>query len=82
MESVKQGYAAAERAVQDRPGQSVAMAFGLGVVAGLAAVLLMRERHEETKLSKAQTAAAQLGRHLVDAFTELKPETLLRRFRS
>ena len=48
LESLQQGYAAAERVVQERPGQVVAMAFGLGLVAGLGTVLLLREKRRDS----------------------------------
>jgi uncharacterized protein YjbJ (UPF0337 family) len=81
IESVRQGYAAAERAVQERPGQIIAMAFGLGVVAGLGAVLLLREKRQDTRVSQARTAAEQFGKQLLDAWAELKPDAIARHFK-
>jgi uncharacterized protein YjbJ (UPF0337 family) len=82
MESLHDGYAAAERVIQERPGQVVAMAFGIGLVAGLASVLLLREKHQETKVSQARAAAEHFGKQLLDAWAELKPEVLAKHFRA
>ena len=43
-EGVQQRYAAAESAVQRRPIESVAVAFGTGLVAGIVAGLVLRSR--------------------------------------
>ncbi len=41
----RDGYASAERMVQERPGTSVAAAFGAGVLTGVVIGLLMRSSH-------------------------------------
>jgi len=43
-ESMRDSYANAEKMVQRRPGESVAAAFGAGIVAGVALAILMRSR--------------------------------------
>lgn len=43
-ESVRHGYEEAERMVKQRPGESVAVCFGAGVLAGLMLGLMMRSR--------------------------------------
>jgi len=43
--ALRQGYTEAGKVVQKRPGQTVAIAFGLGLVAGLGAALLLRGRN-------------------------------------
>jgi len=43
--SAQQGYAEAEQMVQERPGQSLAFAFGLGVLSGLAVAAMFGGRH-------------------------------------
>lgn len=41
-ERMREGYETAEKAMQDRPVQSVALAFGAGLVAGILVAVLLR----------------------------------------
>lgn len=67
-ESVENSYARAEGMVQARPGQSVAMAFGCGLVVGVGLALLAgRDRHADTFWSRSRETADGLARRLVDA---------------
>jgi len=72
-ESLRQGYAEAERTVQQRPGQSLAVAFGLGVLTGVGAVLLLRDRPSESTLGRGRAATEQFGRQMLDALAAMLP---------
>ncbi len=82
LESLQQGFAAAERVVQQRPGQVIAMAFGLGLVAGLGAVLVLREKHQQSKVSQTREAAEHFGKQLLDMLAELKPDVIAKHFKA
>lgn len=43
-ESLRKGYEQAETLVQQRPAESVALAFGLGIVVGAVVGLVLRNR--------------------------------------
>jgi uncharacterized protein YjbJ (UPF0337 family) len=43
-ESVREGYAEVERMVRQRPGESLAVCFGVGVITGVVVGLLFRSR--------------------------------------
>jgi uncharacterized protein YjbJ (UPF0337 family) len=66
-ESVRQGYAEAERVIQDRPAQAVAFAFGLGLLVGVGATLVLRERSRESGFSRGRSMAESFGRQMLDA---------------
>ncbi len=71
-DSLKQGFAEAEKVVQERPGQAVAIAFGLGLVAGVGVSLLLRDRGvQATAMGRGRAAAEQLGKQLVDALSHM-----------
>lgn len=73
-DSAHQGYAAAERAVQERPGQSLAVAFGLGVATGVGLAILLRGRPAPRKTAHDYSRTAeQFGRHLADALAKFAP---------
>jgi len=72
-EAVRDTYAEAERAVQRRPAQAVAVAFGLGMVAGLGVVFLLRERQHESTVSRAGAATERLGRQILDRLASMVP---------
>jgi uncharacterized protein YjbJ (UPF0337 family) len=80
-ESLRQGYAEAERVVHSRPGQSLAVAFGLGLATGLGVALLLRPRSYESKFAQGRSAAEHLGRHVRDAVWDALPESLTKRVR-
>lgn len=74
-DALRQGYAEAERTIQERPAQSMAVAFGLGAVAGIGIALLLRNERprEATIASRSRAATEQLGRQIVDAISNLMP---------
>jgi uncharacterized protein YjbJ (UPF0337 family) len=83
-ETAQQGYRAmqrsyddAERVVQERPGESLAMAFGLGVMTGLGLMLLFREHGKEThhRMSDDSTSG-RIARQIRDSLANLMPESL------
>jgi uncharacterized protein YjbJ (UPF0337 family) len=67
---LREGYREAERIVQERPGQAMALAFGAGVLAGLGVALLLRDR------DRGRAATEQIGRNVLDALTSMLPESL------
>jgi len=72
-ETLRHGYAEAERTIQHRPGQSLAVAFGLGLLAGVGAVLLFRDRPSESALGRGRAATEQFGRQMLDALAAILP---------
>ena len=77
-EALRQGYAEAEKVVQQRPGQAVAIAFGLGILGGLGVALLLRGNHE-SKFSQGRAAAEHLGRQMLDALAGIMPDSLTKK---
>jgi uncharacterized protein YjbJ (UPF0337 family) len=77
-DQVRHQYGQAERAIHDRPGQAVLVAFGLGIVTGLgAAVLLTSHRREQTKAhGSLRHSSEQLGRQLSDAILHALPQSM------
>jgi len=80
-DSLREGYAEAGRAIQRRPAQSVAIAFGLGLATGLCVSLLLRPRRHESKFAQGRASAEHFGRHVRDAIYDALPESLLKRVR-
>lgn len=76
VEGAREGYAAAERVVEEHPAPSVAVAFGLGLISGVGLVLLLRERPQESRMSQARTAAEHLGRQILDAMSGVVPDAV------
>jgi uncharacterized protein YjbJ (UPF0337 family) len=72
-EALRHGYSEAERTVQQRPAQSLAIAFGLGVAAGVGLALLFRERSDGSRLARGRAATEQFGRQMLDALANLVP---------
>jgi ElaB/YqjD/DUF883 family membrane-anchored ribosome-binding protein len=72
VEGAAHGYEAAQRAVRERPAQSLAVAFGLGIAAGVGVAILLRNRPSEVVTR--HSAAEQLGRHLADALARFVPK--------
>jgi hypothetical protein len=65
--------------VHDRPGMSLAAAFGLGVVAGVGLSLLLFD-HESEPISHSYTRRAEdFGRKFWDSIAQSLPESLSRR---
>lgn len=73
-EGMREGYSEAERVVQERPGQAVALAFGLGLLAGVGVTLLLRDN--DSRYSRARGSAEQFGRQMMDSFAAMLPESL------
>jgi uncharacterized protein YjbJ (UPF0337 family) len=78
-DAIRQGYADAERVIQERPGQSLAIAFGLGLVAGVGLSLVLRDRHQDRMSSRGRHAAENFRRQMVDALSGILPEGLKHR---
>jgi uncharacterized protein YjbJ (UPF0337 family) len=78
----REGYAEAEEVVRARPGQSIAVAFGLGLLAGLGAAMLLRERSPyPSRIAQGRSAAEHFGRHVLDALSDIMPEALSKKTR-
>jgi uncharacterized protein YjbJ (UPF0337 family) len=75
-EALRQGYAEAEKVVQQRPGQAVAIAFGLGLIGGLGVALLLRDRNHESRFSQGRAAAEHFGKQMLDALAGIMPDSL------
>jgi len=65
-EQVRHGYEEAERVVHDRPGQSMLLCFGLGMLSGLGMALLLRGRSEPSRMSRCMNASENYGHHILD----------------
>lgn len=72
-EALRHGYAEAERTVARRPARSMAIAFGLGMVAGIGVALLFRDRPSESKLARGRAATEHLGRQVLGGLASLMP---------
>jgi uncharacterized protein YjbJ (UPF0337 family) len=70
VESIRHGYAEAERVVQERPGQSVAVAFGLGIISGLGLALVLRRRNEASECRTTE----RLGHQFRDTLSGMMPD--------
>jgi uncharacterized protein YjbJ (UPF0337 family) len=72
-EALCRGYDEAERTIQARPAQSMAIAFGLGVACGLGLALMFRERRSESTVERGRATAEHLGRQLRDVLGSMMP---------
>ena len=75
-QGLRQGYSEAEKVVAERPGQAVALAFGLGLLAGVGVTLLLRERGNDTTMHRGRVATEQFGRQMLDSLASMLPESL------
>ncbi|MEX2113415.1 MAG: CsbD family protein [Pirellulales bacterium] len=77
-EALRHGLSDAERTVQgtvqERPAQSLAVAFGLGVATGIGLALLFRDRPSESTLARGRAATEQFGRQMMDALSNVMPQ--------
>jgi uncharacterized protein YjbJ (UPF0337 family) len=78
-EAFRQGYAEAEKVVQQRPGQAVAIAFGLGLLGGLGVALLLRDRNHESRFTQGRAGAEHFGRQVLDALAGIMPDALTKK---
>jgi hypothetical protein len=78
-EALQHGYEEAGRVLQDRPGQAIGIAFGLGLAAGVGMSLwLMADRRQEAEsfdsvADRTRDAAERLGRQMLDALASVMP---------
>lgn len=75
-EGLRQGYAEAERVVQERPGQALAVAFGVGLLAGIGVTLLLRDSARHSMLEQSRGQSEHIGRYMRDLFAHMVPESL------
>lgn len=73
-DGMRDGYSEAERVVTERPGQAVALAFGLGLLAGVGVTLLLRDN--ESRATRGRNTAEQFGRQMMDSLAAMLPESL------
>ena len=78
-DTLRHSYTEAERVVQARPGQSIAIAFGLGLLSGLGVALLLRDRTQESRLLGSRASAEHFGRQMRDALAGMVPESLAKK---
>jgi len=79
--AVADGAAQAEDFVRNRPGQSVAIAFGVGLVAGLGIAICM-QRPQRTPYQQAMNSSEQFGRQLLNTMRNAVPESVASHFRA
>jgi uncharacterized protein YjbJ (UPF0337 family) len=65
----------AEDYVRNHPGQAVAIAFGVGVVAGLGVAICM-QRPRQTTYQRAMGSTEQLGRQMMNALAQYLPDSV------
>ena len=80
-DAAREGIEQAEHVIQDRPAQSVLVAFGVGVVAGVGLTLLLRQRQPEPFATRCRSATEQFGKNVLDALASALPESVSNRFR-
>jgi uncharacterized protein YjbJ (UPF0337 family) len=77
---MRERYQQAEQIVHERPAQAMLMAFGLGVVSGLGAALLLtshrRERERASVCGSLRQSSEQFGKTLSDAIMKSLPQSL------
>jgi uncharacterized protein YjbJ (UPF0337 family) len=78
-EAFRRGYAEAEKVVQQRPGQAIAVAFGLGLISGLGIALLLHDRNQGSRLAHGRDSAEHFGRQMLNALAGIVPDSLAKR---
>ena len=82
-EQAKHGYEQIQsrvgETVQERPGMSLAAAFGLGVLTGVGLSLLLFDSEPEPMSRRYARNAEQFGRKFWDTIAQSLPESLSRR---
>jgi uncharacterized protein YjbJ (UPF0337 family) len=73
-EGAQEGYDRMEEMVMERPGQSLLVAFGIGLVSGIGVAMLLKSAG-----SSRQTHTEALGRQLLDSLQGMLPDALARR---
>jgi len=73
-EGAQEGYDRMEEMVMERPGQSLLVAFGVGLVSGIGVAMLLKSAS-----SSRQTQTEALGRQLLDSLQGMLPDMLARR---
>lgn len=77
-----EGYAEAEEIIRDRPGQSMAVALGVGIVAGLGLAVLLRERPPGPPRASRRTANLErFGQQLLESLSSAVPDSITDRLR-
>jgi ElaB/YqjD/DUF883 family membrane-anchored ribosome-binding protein len=75
--AARRSYGEAERVVQERPGESMAMAFGLGFITGAALILLLRESPQERAAERIMSGS--IARQIREGFAKYLPESMVAR---
>ena len=78
-DNLRRGYSEAEKVVQHRPGQAVAVAFGVGLLSGIGIALLLRERSHDSRVAQTRSAAEHIGKQILDTVTSMFPESFSKR---
>jgi uncharacterized protein YjbJ (UPF0337 family) len=73
-DGMRQSYAEAERVVQERPGQALAVAFGVGLLAGIGVTLLLRSSGRQAMLEHDRGQCEHFGRYMRDMLAHMMPE--------
>ena len=84
MAGARNGYNAARtqtaRTVKQNPVETAAVAFGLGLLAGVGLALLSRPQPKPTKMARTKGYVDELANRIADAIANVRPETLAKRF--
>jgi uncharacterized protein YjbJ (UPF0337 family) len=70
-EKVRDAVAGAGQVVHDHPGQTIAAAFGLGLIVGVGLTVLLHERPQASAFSRGRAATGQYMHHLADKLSSL-----------
>ena len=85
MAGARQSYDAARaetvRTVKQNPVETAAVAFGLGLLAGVAVAILTRPRPQPSPVARTKGLADELASRIADAIANVRPETLAKHFK-